>query len=133
MTLLSFNRQIVNILTFETIQGSFHSRVRRYPPLAKEQAMSGYAINHCDLTREILAQMSSEDYTEQVMNRVAEVVADIRDGQTSKPHELRGIEVTAQSIAWNVVHEGARMIASDLDVDIEQLKTLASSQHISSC
>ncbi|MBT6691378.1 hypothetical protein HOB10_03540 [Candidatus Parcubacteria bacterium] len=90
-------------------------------------------INHCELYREVQGSMDTADFQEAVMTRAGEIVEAAKNGQTSDPHNLRGVEIVAWSVAQHVLNEGARQIASDLGVEIDRLKRQASSQHISSC
>jgi hypothetical protein len=96
--------------------------------------MSNYAINHCELVEEIRNKnLDSDDFKEEVMNRVPGIIESIKTGKTTKPHKLAGVELVAFSLAIHVIEEGARQIASDLDVDLDRLKKHAVSEHISSC
>jgi hypothetical protein len=95
---------------------------------------SSYAINHCGLRNAILdAGMSRADFTEAVMKRTGEIVSDAQTGKQSAAHKFGGVELCAQSVARVVIDEGARQVAQDLDVDLERLKNLATSAHISGC
>ncbi len=95
--------------------------------------MDDYAINHCDLRDKIKSVMSREDFKEAVMERTGEIVSATQGGTSKKAHKLHGVELVAQSIARSVIDEGAKMVAEDMGVDIDQLKELAASEHISFC
>lgn len=97
------------------------------------------AINHCEITSQIGIgkKMTKEDFTEVVMVRSGEIVLDVmevRSGKTkSKPSKVPGVEIVAHAIATHVIDEGAERIAKDIELDLKQLKDLASSKHISFC
>ena len=96
-----------------------------------------HAINHCQLVDEARdAQVDTVTFQEQVLERAHQLVLD-RTGaggeKASEPHQLRAIEVAAVAVADHVIQEGARQIASDFRVSLDDLKDHAAAEHISSC
>lgn len=97
--------------------------------------MSTYAINHCGLRDEIKgAGLSKADFQEAVMERAGQIVAAVVDPKKrGKRHPLPGVELAAKAVANDALDKGAAKLAKDFNVDLQDLKKLASSQHISFC
>lgn len=94
----------------------------------------GYSINHCEQRDNIKRMgLSSDDFKEVVLVRVGAIVSDAQSGKQSKPHKLAGVEMVAQVIAHKVLHQGARELCNDFDVNLDRLAEHASATHISSC
>lgn len=97
----------------------------------------GYAIDHCEERAAVReADWSSQDFSEAVMERVGEIVEDtfISGKRAKRPsHKFRAVEIVAYSIAQHVIENGASTLANDFGQDLERLKQLAVSTHISGC
>ncbi|HRY31324.1 MAG TPA: hypothetical protein P5328_02980 [Candidatus Paceibacterota bacterium] len=92
-----------------------------------------HAINHCGQRDSIKAELSREDFQEEVMLRAGRIVEGLQSGKTSSPHKLKGVEMVAQVIALDTIRAGAKILCEDMNVDFDQLSKLAASEHISSC
>jgi hypothetical protein len=96
--------------------------------------MKGNVIDHCDFTSQIAGVMESDDFKETVHNRVEQIVSERMTGKIkSKPHNLPGVELTAQHLADKVIESGVRRILRDLDIEYASFVDHACSLHISSC
>ena len=97
-------------------------------------ANPNHVINHCGFTAEIKkAGIDELGFRELVMERDGQIITSITSGQPTAPHKFAGVELAAFAVAMSVINEGAEEIARDLGTDLDDLKELASSQHISSC
>ncbi len=95
--------------------------------------MSDYIINHCGLVAEIQEKMTSDDFKELVITRAGQIVQERMNGKSFKKSKLKGVEVVAQHLAADLVEGGAKAITDDLDVNLDEMKELVKSNHISSC
>lgn len=92
-----------------------------------------HAINHCGMRDAIQRKMDKEDFLEAVMERSAAIVTGELACKATKPHALAGVELVAQVVAAQVKAEGARKVANDMGVELDQLIKQAQGEHISSC
>lgn len=64
-------------------------------------------------------KLSMQDLTEEIMVRAGEMVESVKKGKVSSNHDLRGVELLANRVAWYVLDNGAvrlgRMIGFNFD------------------
>jgi hypothetical protein len=96
--------------------------------------MGDYSINHCELVSKAQdGGLDEAGFKEAVLERTFQIVEAARINKVTKPHEFEAVEIVAQSVARHVIEEGAKKIALHFSANLEDLKRLAASQHISSC
>ena len=78
-------------------------------------------INYNGMCDKILREMSKSEFIVTVIKRAETIIQSELSGESSKPHNLEGVELVARAISIRIKDDGACHIVRDFGTDMDSL------------